>query len=98
MSRRLANIQSANHELVQLLGVICFTSGHYPTNDAEDRERELHIEFEYLARFKANTRGAEWFSASPALLNKIQEVSQLPDILGLPRTVGFRMERNSGEA
>ena len=74
MSRRLANIQSANHELVQLLGVICFTSGHYPTNDAEDRERELHIEFEYLARFKANTRGAEWFSALPALLNKIQEV------------------------
>lgn len=96
MARRLANIQSANHELVQLLGAICFTSGDYPTKDAEDRERELHLEFEHLARFKANTRGAEWFSASPALLGKIQAISQLPDILGLPRTIGFRIEHDRG--
>lgn len=88
MARRLSHIQSANHELVQVLGVICFVSGDHPTKDAEDRERELHAEFAHLARFKANTRGAEWFTSSPALLSRIQDVSQGPEAAGVPRTIG----------
>src|SRR6266581_3547313 len=67
-------------------GVIHFTQGDFPTRDAEARERELHIEFQHLQRFKRYGRGAEWFTSSPALLARIREIATEPEVLGLPRT------------
>src|ERR1041385_667034 len=57
--RRLSQIQSSNHEAVELLGVVYFREGQYkyPTREADARERELHIRFQNLRRFKADTRG-----------------------------------------
>jgi hypothetical protein len=91
MARRLASIQSGNHQLVRVRGIIHFASGEYPTKEAEDCERRLHIEFAHLARFKANARGAEWFSAAPELLRRIQEIAQLPEELGLRHTIGISL-------
>jgi hypothetical protein len=88
ITRRLASIQSANHELVQVLGAIHFTEGQFPTKDAEDYERKLHIEFAHLARFVANSRGAEWFTAAPDLLARISDISKSLEALGLPRHIG----------
>lgn len=85
--RRLSQIQSSNHEPVQLLGVIHFTEGEHPTRQAEARERELHAEFEHLQRFKPYTRGAEWFAPSPELLARIREIATPPEALNLPRYV-----------
>lgn len=89
LRRRLSHIQTSNHEPVHVLGVIHFCDGDYPTRDAEIQERELHLEFEHLARFKAGTKGAEWFHCSPALLAKIQEASTPPEVLGLPRCIAL---------
>jgi hypothetical protein len=44
--RRFEQIQSSNHETIELLGLICFCEGQYPTRSAEVLERELHIQFE----------------------------------------------------
>ena len=85
--RRLSQIQSSNHEPVQLLGVIPFTEGEYPMRDAEARERELHGEFSQLQRFKSYSRGAEWFTVSPELLARIDQIATPPEELDLPRTV-----------
>lgn len=82
--RRLSQIQSSNHELIRLLGVIHFATGEYPTRDAEARERELHNEFEHLCRFKSYMRGAEWFTPSPDLLERIEQIAVKPDALNLP--------------
>lgn len=87
--RRLSSIQSSNHELIEVLGVVHFTDSAYPTRDAEDLERKLHIEFQHLARFRSGSRGAEWFSASPELLHRINSLATPPDVLGLPRRVGI---------
>jgi hypothetical protein len=35
VKRRFREIQTSNHETVELLGVIAFTEGIYPTRDAE---------------------------------------------------------------
>ncbi len=90
MARRLAAIQSCNHELVYVLGVIERKEGPYPTKDTEDQERELHIEFRHLARFTANTRGAEWFNAAPELMERIRSISQPPSQAGVRETIGSR--------
>lgn len=90
MRRRLAQIQSSNHEHVQVLGAIVFTEGEYPTKAAEDAERELHMKFDPLCRFKPGSRGAEWFTAGPGLLEHIQAVAKPPEALGLPRSVAQR--------
>jgi hypothetical protein len=82
--RRLSQIQSSNHELIRLLGIIHFKEGEYPTRDADARERELHNEFEHLCRFKAYMRGAEWFSASQDLLTRIEQIATKPEALELP--------------
>jgi hypothetical protein len=50
-------------------------------------ERELHIRFADLQRFKAHTRGAEWFSPSEELLDYIRANSTPPGALGLPRII-----------
>lgn len=89
LARRLSSIQSSNHELVYVLGLVHLTEGRHPTKDAEDLERSLHLEFEHLARFKLNTRGAEWFNASPELLHKVQSQSQPHTAFaGVPYAVG----------
>ena len=87
--RRLSQIQSSNHEAVELLGVIYYREGQYkyPTREADARERELHIRFESLRRFKPDTRGGEWFTPSDELLRLIAAESTPPEELGLPRFV-----------
>ena len=87
--RRLAQIQSSNHELIELLGVIHFTNGEYPSRDADACERELHNAFRHLQKFRSYYRGAEWFTASPDLLRKIDAISVKPEALELPRTFSF---------
>lgn len=87
VKRRLDQIQSSNHEPVQLLGLIHFEKCHhdYPMWEADALERELHNEFQPLARFVRDTRGSEWFSVSDNLLSRIKEISVSPENLGLPR-------------
>lgn len=82
--RRLSQIQSSNHELVKLIGIVYFTDGEYPTRNAEILERELHLEFEHLQRFKKHSRGAEWFTAEPELLEKVKSVASDPEGYDLP--------------
>jgi hypothetical protein len=77
-------IQSSNHERIFLLGVIHFTHGPHPTRSAEEKERELHLEFKHLCPFKAYARGAEWFHPSAELLARIEEVATKPEALGIP--------------
>ena len=72
LTRRLSQVQSSNHERIRLMGVIEFKDGDYPTREAEARERKLHSEFSKHCRFKAETRGAEWFDAVPELLEHIE--------------------------
>jgi hypothetical protein len=91
MARRLASIQSSNHELVEVYRVRVFTEGDYPTKDAEDFERQLHNEFSHLARFKPGSRGAEWFDASSDLLSRIQSIGASPESLDLPKRIGERV-------
>lgn len=87
MLKRLQKVQMHNHEPVQLLGVVRFADGEFPTRDAEDEGRLLHERFAHLARFKAHTRGAEWLTASPDLLELIEECTIPPEVAGLPRFV-----------
>lgn len=98
MARRLASIQSSNHELVYVLGVVIRKAGLHPTKDTEDHERELHREFRHLARFTSNSRGAEWFNAAPELLERIRAISQLPSQAGVPETVGSRVLGDASDA
>lgn len=93
--RRLSSIQSSNHELVEVLGVVHFTDGDYPSKDAEDLERQLHNEFQDLAIFKTGTRGAEWFTSAPGLILRIKALTATPESLGLPRAVGTLISRGT---
>jgi hypothetical protein len=87
--RRQEHIQSANHEIIELLGIIrCFDM-----IVAEERERELHIKFAMLQRFKAHTRGAEWFTPAPELLDYIRDNAETPEALAVPRTIGLQISR-----
>ena len=52
---------------------------------ADALERELHNEFQHLARFARDTRGSEWFNFSEELLIRIKEISRPPEDLNLPR-------------
>ena len=85
VARRLGQMQTSNHEPIQLLGLISFADCEYPTREAEILERTLHIEFSHLARFASGTKGAEWFSSSPQLLAKINEIAVGPEAFGLPQ-------------
>ena len=85
--RRLKAIQSANHELLKLLGAILFTEGKLPAMNAEQREREIHNQFAELLRFRQHTVGAEWFAVSDELLAFIHENTKDADELGLPKHV-----------
>lgn len=84
---RMKKTQAHNHEPIELLGVIRFVDGEFPTRDAEDKVRLLHAQFVHLCRFKPHTRGADWFAASPELLKQIAETTLSPETLGFPRFV-----------
>ena len=85
--RRLSQIQTSNHEPVQVLGLKPFKSGAFPTREAEILERQLHIEFAHSARFRPGSKGSEWFHSSPQLLQRIAELSVLPEQLNIPRCI-----------
>jgi len=87
IKRRLDQIQSSNHEPVQIIGITYFEKPkyEYPMWQAEILERELHNEFQHLARFSRDTRGSEWFNPSEKLLARIGEISVPPEQLNLPR-------------
>ena len=87
VKRRLDQIQSSNHEPVQLFGLIYFEKNvhQYPMWQAEALERELHNEFQSHARFARDTRGSEWLNVSDDLIKRIQEIATSPESLGLPR-------------
>jgi hypothetical protein len=89
--RRLSQIQSSNHEMVKLLGVVYFSEGKYPTRNAEILERELHMEFVHLQRFKKYSRGAEWFTAAPELMDRIRSIASPPEQYGLPTIFSERI-------
>lgn len=93
VTRRFKAIQSCNHETVELLGLVHFTDGQYPTRSAEVLERELHIQFAAHQRFKPGTRGGEWFTPSPELLTYIREHTQSPEALSVPRFIGQPINR-----
>jgi hypothetical protein len=91
LKRRMKQVQSANHEPIELLGAILFpeSSGEMPTFLAETRERELHNRFASSLRFKQHTVGAEWFTSTDDLLGYINENAQTPEALGLPRVIAI---------
>jgi hypothetical protein len=60
MKTRLKAIQSANHEPVELLGVIRFDSGEKALLQAERAERELHKRF-------GSSRLVDWSVGFPSV-------------------------------
>jgi hypothetical protein len=92
---RFRHLQTSNHETVELLGIIYFSSGKYPTRDAEILERELHIRFSASQRFKPNTRGCEWFTPTEELFLYINENSSRPESLELPSIISKPINRTN---
>ncbi|MCB1130613.1 MAG: GIY-YIG nuclease family protein [Verrucomicrobiae bacterium] len=91
---RMRKTQTHNHEPIELLGVIRFDEGEFPTRDAEDQERLLHLRFAHLLRFKPGTRGSEWFSISAELLDWIGSTAITPEVLGVQRFVCTPVNRD----
>ena len=85
VARRVGQMQTSNHEPIEVLGLISFSECDYPTRTAEMKERELHLKYSHLARFKAGTKGSEWFNSSPDLLSEIRATSSTPESFGIPR-------------
>lgn len=81
---RLRAIQSANHECIELLGVIPFRGIPQPMKAAEDREREIHLLFSALQRAKPGQRGQEWFTATTELLEFVKTTAQPAADFGFP--------------
>ncbi len=85
VARRVGQMQTSNHEPIQILGLILFGDCEYPTRQAETVEREMHLKYSHLARFKAGTKGSEWFNSSSELLAEIADISIGPESFGIPR-------------
>jgi len=85
VARRVGHMQTSNHEPIQVLGLISFADCDFPTRAAEIKERELHLKYSNLARFKSGTKGAEWFNCSPELLAEISEIASTPESFGVPK-------------
>ncbi|MGN6111862.1 MAG: GIY-YIG nuclease family protein [Luteimonas sp.] len=85
VARRVGHMQTSNHEPIEVLGLITFAECDYPTRAAEIKERELHLKYAHLARFRSGTKGAEWFNCSEALMDEILAVATPPESLGIPR-------------
>lgn len=90
--RRLRGIQSSNHELIELLGVVLFDKGDKPMLQAEREEQELHKRFFHLQRIVDGNVGHEWFTAVPELLSFIATVAVPPEQYGFPRYVSLKNE------
>ncbi|MGB6534919.1 MAG: GIY-YIG nuclease family protein [Xanthobacteraceae bacterium] len=92
---RHKQIQSANHEAIQLLGIICFDhdTSEFPTRDAEDLEQELHSKFGERQRFERHTRGAEWFTPTKTLQDYIRENAKPPEDFQIPPMIGRPINR-----
>jgi hypothetical protein len=85
VARRVGHMQTSNHEPIEVLGIILFSDCDFPTRAAETKERELHLKYAHLARFKSGTKGAEWFNCSSELLDEIRAIALPPESIGLPR-------------
>lgn len=88
--RRLRGIQSSNHELIELLGVILFDKGDKPMLQAERKEQELHKQFSHLQRIVDGNVGHEWFTTVPELLSFVATTAVPPEQLGFPRSVSLK--------
>lgn len=95
VARRIGQMQTSNHEPIEVLGLIVFDNCDHPTRQAEITERELHLKYASLARFKSGTRGGEWFNSSPELLNDVLNISVQPELLGIPRCCASLAIRNA---
>ena len=87
IEKRLRHIQSANHELIEVLGFIVFENCNKPMLRAELKEKELHKKFSHLQRFEAGWVGSEWFTADKEMLEYIKENTIPPEELSVDRTV-----------
>jgi hypothetical protein len=87
--RRFKQIQSSNHECLEILGVIRFQDGELPTLLAEKCERELHSRFKSSLRFKMHSLAAEWFNSSDELLTFVRHNTEAPEALAVPRYVAI---------
>jgi len=91
--RRHVQIQSCNHETIELLGFIRFSDGERPARRAELCERDLRKQFKALQRFKAHTCGAEWFTPGAELLDYIQVHTEKPERLNVRSIIGLPINR-----
>lgn len=96
VARRVGQMQSSNHEPIEVLGTISFDNCDHPTRQAEIVERELHLKYAHLARFKPGTKGAEWFNSSPELLSEISRISAKPESAGIPRCYAALASQTTG--
>lgn len=87
IQQRLRHIQSANHELIEILGFIIFENGQKPMLQAETKEKELHKKFHKLQRFEPGWVGSEWFTADQALIEYIKKNTIPPEKIGISRTI-----------
>jgi hypothetical protein len=88
IQQRLRHIQSANHELIEILGLIVFENGHKPMLQAEAKEKELHNKFKNLQRFKPGWVGSEWFTVNKELIEYIKNHTVSPEELGITSITG----------
>jgi hypothetical protein len=86
--RRHKQIQSSNHETVELLGIIPFLEGDWPARRAELCERKLHLHFSKQQRFEPHTAGAEWFTPGTELLDYIKGHTCPPENFDIKPTIG----------
>ena len=95
IQQRLRHLQSANHELLEILGFIVFENGHKPMLQAEAKEKELHKKFHNLQRFEQGWVGSEWFTAEKSLIDYIGKNTVSPKEIGIQRVIGKRKYSNS---
>jgi hypothetical protein len=93
VNSRLAACQTGNHEQLELIGIIPFKDGDLPLKNAEDAERTLHLRFRELRRFPEGTRGQEWFTASPVLLEYIRDNTMPPEKFGFVRRISTLIDQ-----
>jgi hypothetical protein len=82
MRSRLRSLQTGNHRLLRILGLIHF-EGHRAKRRAEELEGELHARFAAQQRFKPGYVGSEWFSAANELLALIRDQAESPAVYGI---------------
>ena len=89
MEKRLRELQSSNHEVLELLGIIEFPKEKFTKHmvDSEERERGLHAQFAHLQRLQKWGVGYEWFNPGKELIDFIAQNAHLPDALRTKTTV-----------